>query len=54
MPKLWICPKCGFVVGWVDADHNLIVWHYPEGFITIRSAEFTCSCGYRKVWAKAS
>lgn len=52
----WVCPGCGFVIGWIDEDNNLVIWRYPAGFVSIKRAIFTCSCGYVHRWntAKAS
>ena len=52
--EAWLCPKCGFVIGFLDADDNLVVWHYPKGFITLRSGVFVCSCGHVIRWHQAA
>ena len=49
----WLCPGCGFVVGWVDDNNDLIIWRYPQGSIAIHCGTFTCGCGYVIEWHAA-
>lgn len=49
----WACPGCGFMVGWIDEDNNLVIWRYPSGFLSIRCGVFVCGCGAVIQWREA-
>lgn len=49
----WQCPECGFAVGWVNEDNDLVIWRYPTGFIILRSGTFACACGAVIEWREA-
>jgi len=50
----WRCPQCGFVVGWVNDDNQLVIWRYPGGFIILRCGTFACACGAVVEWRQAA
>ena len=47
------CPICGFVVGFVNEDNHLVIWHYPEGNIVVRHGVLICSCGCVIKWGES-
>jgi len=49
----WACPKCGFVVGFVNGDNNLMLWSYSHGPIALRCGTFVCGCGQTVQWIEA-
>ena len=53
--EAWLCPKCGFVVGFVDEDNKLVIYTYLRGcFVSIQSGTIICSCGHVIHWHEAA
>ena len=53
--EAWLCPKCGFVVGFVDEDNNLAIYSYLKGFfVSIRCGTLICTCGHIIHWHAAA
>ena len=53
MARLWPCPHCGFLVGWIDDHDNLVIWRYDVGCLTLRQGTIECACGAVIQWHKA-
>jgi len=52
MKTLRACPRCGFLIGWVDDHDNLVIWRYDVGCLTLRQGTIQCGCGAVIQWHK--